>query len=154
MAQSLHESDGGYSVRTTTGKDARPGYMVSVSGHEKRFGSEDEVTGDDVRAHVEAHAETLAKPAHYAGGWHDPETHDRDLDVSRRYISHDRARSAMVANNEDALYDSHEGHSERNWLGRGAPKGGQLRGRLPQGVSPMGPRGYQRLQKLARRRAR
>ena len=143
MASALQEPDGGYSTSVRTGRSARPGYMVSINGRGERFPAGRTVSGSDIRAHAEANMDKLGQPAHYAGGWHNPETHDLDLDVSRRFTSHDRAIHAMWKNDEDALYNSHEWRSERNMLGRGPaiaePGGVQLRGRLPLGVSPMSP---------------
>lgn len=174
MADSLGEPDGGYSIDVKTGKPARKGYMVSHSGMGQSFPAGHEVTPGEIQLHATRHAAVLAQPAQYAGGWHDPDSGVKDLDVSQRYASHDRARNAMVADDEKALYNSHEWHSERNYLGHGLdfstspnPDNHVLGNHLtrglsdstarglgiryfPMGVRPMAAGGYEMLRRASR----
>ena len=158
MAAALKEPDGGYSISVRTGKEPPgPGYMVSQASRGRSFPAGHDVSPGEIEAHTEEHSEELNKPGRYAGGWHDPATHQKDLDVSQRYTSHPRAVNAMWANDQTALYDTHEWRSERNWMGRGAPEegpGSTLQYYMPKGTPAMSPEGYRRLQKTARRRAR
>jgi hypothetical protein len=158
MATRIQDPGTGYSINVKNGKPAAEGsYMVSQKGGNQHFGQGETVTGAHVQAHTLKHLAELQKPGRYAGGWHSDETGEKDLDVSQRFESHERAQHTMIANDEDALYVNGvngRNNDERNWLGRGAPKGGSLKGHLPQGVSPMTPEGYSALRKLSRRAAR
>lgn len=115
LASRLHAPDGGYTVDVKTGKEPQGGFMVSKAGHDRTFGAKATVRGSDIDQHVSDNAAELSKRARLAGGWHNPETHEKDLDVSRHYRSHDRARSAMWGADQDALYNANEGRSERNF---------------------------------------
>jgi hypothetical protein len=151
MAKELATPDGGYSVSTTTGRPAKKGYMVSQQGHEQSYGPNAHMTGGAVSAHAAGSAEELAKPSRFAGGWHNPETHEKDLDVSRRYTSHDKARSAMWANDQDALYNSKRGSSERNFAKLGT-KGSAIGHFLHADPDP--PEEYDELKRAAKDRHR
>ena len=125
MVGMLHEPDDGFSLHPTTGDWPSSGHMVSQAGHERRFDAGGRpVNTRDLKQYGQDKARQLARPNRYYGGWHDPKSHDITLDVSQRYDQHDEARTAMIANNQDALYNVNEGHSEPNVIKHGIREGG------------------------------
>lgn len=115
LASELKEPDGGFSIRTTSGRRPSSGYMVSQAGTERKYPAETEVTGQHIHNYAKDNATDLGRRGRYLGGWHDPGTHAKDLDVSRRYASHDRGRQAMWGSHQDALFNLGEGRSEHNF---------------------------------------
>lgn len=151
LAGRLAKPDGGFSVRVPTGKEPKTGYMVSQAGTEKRHGAAETISGEHLEEYAGTHHTELHKASRHFGGWHDPKTHEKDLDISRRFTSHDRARAAMWAGDQDALYDLNRGHSEHNFAKHGTA--GTTVGRyLHEG--PMPDDEYGELKRAAARRSR
>lgn len=149
LAGRLAEPDGGFSVRPKTGKEPRTGFMVSQAGTERKYGPSTTVSGRQVQTYAGAQKTDLDKQGRHLGGWHNPETHDKDLDVSRHFVDHDRARSSMWSNNQDALFDLNRGHSERNFAKLGTA--GSSIGHFLH-ADPDPPAEYDELQKAGRQR--
>lgn len=150
LASRLKEPDGGFSVRVATGKEPKRGFMVSQAGTERAHAPAEATTGAHLQSYASDHSSELGKPARYMGGWHDPYQHKADLDISRRYASHDRARAAMWGANQDALFHLKEERSEHNFAKLGTT--GTALGRyLHEPAAPHDE--YADLQKAARHRA-
>lgn len=122
LAGRLVEPDGGFSVKVSSGREPESGYMVSQAGTTRSYGPEYTVTGPDVEAYEAAHNKVLGRTGRYLGGWHNPDNHKKDLDVSRRLLNHENAVHEMWAQDQDALYnlnhrdeDNPYGRSERNY---------------------------------------
>lgn len=120
LAKRLNVPDAGFSISVRTGKEPTTGYMVSQAGTEehRKFAPQ----WGRIAGYVRRNRGELMKRGRYLGGWADPNPRrgGTDLDISRRYIAHDRARAAMWANDQQALFrldPSHPegGYSETNW---------------------------------------
>lgn len=114
-AERLKQPDGGFTVRTSDGYEPSPhGFMVAQAHHEQRHGALYVPTAQDIQDYAQRKAAQLALPGRYLGGWHDPDTHEKTLDVAQRYRSPDRATGAMWANHQDAMYDLRRRESVTN----------------------------------------
>lgn len=130
LAKELNEPESGFSVKVSTGRRPRSGYMVSLAGGERKASVP--VTGDDLKDYAKRHEADLKQPDKYLGGWHpEPEPDKPDtaaLDTSIRFPRRSRRRAAaeMVMNNQDAMYSVHEGKDFNN----------VMRGPTPSWVEP------------------
>ena len=138
LAKRLTEPNNGFSIHTETGKEPTSGYMVSQRGTEQAIPPHEEATPEHLENYVQVHQTELAQRAKYFGGWHDPDSHEKDLDISKRYANsetgHKVARVAMMKNDQKSLYDLNKGEygtTEWNHLKVGFPNvrpiGGQRR---------------------------
>lgn len=119
LAGRLSEPDGGFSIHTETGHEPSTGYMVSQAGTEQAHHGD--VTSQHLMQYAGTHANTLREPDAYMGGWHNPKTGEKDLDVSHRFVDHGEAHKEMFRQDQDALYDLDKGRSETNHLKHGFP---------------------------------
>jgi hypothetical protein len=115
LASRLSEPDEGYTVNLSSGHQPSSGYIVSQPGHERRYPAGANVGGRELASHAKEHQAELRRPGRYLGGWHDPITGNKDLDVSRHYANHGRAVKAMWANDQDAMYNMNDWRSEHNF---------------------------------------
>lgn len=94
--------DGGFSV-TAHGDVPTEGFMVSpYKGAEKAI-AVSQFGRRDVYSFARAHADLLAKPDHFIGGWRDGDT--IYLDVSVVAQTEEGAREMAVAADQLAIYD-------------------------------------------------
>lgn len=128
LANSSRKPDEGFSVNVPTGHNAPThGYMVSVPGAEEVHKADEHVTGAHLENFARAQEGPLSRRGNYMGGWREPVNDEEGrrqpgslyLDVSHRYASHDRARAAMFAGDQHALFKLEHGESEQNYELRG-----------------------------------
>jgi len=103
------------SVKPTTGKSPKSGYMVSIPGHSMvvsaaAIKSSGQRATDMLSRYAAEHAEALQDPKAHIGRWQEPGTDNVYLDVSHRYGNKSAAINAGKAHNQIAIWDVKHGH--------------------------------------------
>lgn len=100
--------EGGFSKDVVTGADPPgAGYLVSIPGHEERFGPHQPraYTPPELPRYVQKHADALTRPGHYFGGWPIPRSRDVALDVSQHHADFPSAHRAMFRGGQEAMFN-------------------------------------------------
>lgn len=112
MADALSVGDGGFSVDSQTGEDARAGFAVAVHPEHERVVTSP-VGVADLIAYLVDVAHVLALPGRVFGGWRDPQTDTVYLDVSAIVSDYSDAVSLARKANQVAVFDLAAGESVR-----------------------------------------
>jgi hypothetical protein len=121
LAGRLKAPDGGFSVHMPTGHEPDSGYMVAQAGYEKSYPKGHEVLPHELQEYTAEHAAKLAPKQNYFGGWHDPDTGQKDLDVSENHQSFVRGVAGMHVEDQRSMYDLNRFRSVSNVAKVGAP---------------------------------
>lgn len=117
-------TDGGFTVKHTTGHRPTSGYSVALAGSERDIPTE-KATGAAVEDYAKRHNPSLSQRGRYLGGWspgEGEENHGRSyLDNSRVIKNRKSAAREMVMENQQSMYHLDSGETIPNTL-RQKPK--------------------------------
>lgn len=95
--------------------------MVAQAGTERSYPKGHDVLPHELQQYTAEHAAKLAPKQNYFGGWHDPNTGQKDLDISERQPTFVRGVAGMHAEDQRSMYDLNRFRSVSNVSKVGAP---------------------------------
>jgi len=115
-AGNLKEPDGGFTYDPRSGSFATTGYAVSTNPERgvvipNVASLSTAQVAKAINAFSRANADIFAQPGTHVGAWHDPDTGEGDLDVSRVVSTPAEAESLASAHNQIAYFDLAKGES-------------------------------------------
>jgi hypothetical protein len=121
LAGRLKAPDGGFSVHMPTGHEPGSGYMVAQAGYERSYPKGHDVTPGELQGYTAEHAVKMAPKQNYFGGWHDPDTGQKYLDVSENHQDFVRGVAGTHVEDQRSMYDLNRDRSVSNVSKVGAP---------------------------------
>jgi SPP1 gp7 family putative phage head morphogenesis protein len=112
----IRHPDGGFTFNPLSGKTASKGYAVSPYPElEHVISNVAKMPDDELRDAITAYAmknrAIIARPDHYLGGWHDPDSGDGYIDVSIVRDTAEAAHQTAVQHKQKAYFDFQTGKS-------------------------------------------
>jgi hypothetical protein len=107
----LRHPDGGFTRHPETGREEIVGFFVSPYPEREKAVKVEELRPHHLREFREANQDVFARPGHFMGGWHDPETGMVSLDISVKTESAEQARALASQHQQVAFYDAQMGSS-------------------------------------------
>lgn len=117
LARQLHTPGAGWSVHLGSGDHPQSGIMVSRKGTEKAIVPPESVRPTHLSDFASENREGLTSRNRFMGGWHDPERHEVDIDVTQRYPStqRDHVTRQMFRQDQFAAYDVGDDRTIQNY---------------------------------------
>jgi hypothetical protein len=111
LASRVKTPDGGFTVDPRTGKDIKEGYAVAIYPDRSREIPATAVNRKVIQDYAKSNQDLLSQQGNMMGGWHDPDSGNVWLDVSR--VTSDRMEAIDLAkqHNQIAMFDLGTGNS-------------------------------------------
>jgi len=111
LAERVQTPDGGFTVDPRTGKDIKEGFAVAIYPDRSRELQHTKVNRDSIRKYADDNSDLLSQEGNMMGGWHDPDTGNVWLDVSRVTTNRREAIDLAKEHNQIAIFDLGSGNS-------------------------------------------
>lgn len=111
LAKRVQDPDGGFTVDPRTGKDVKEGYAVAIYPDRSKEIPHKAVNRQVIQDYAENNKDLLVQDGNMMGGWHDPDSGNVWLDVSR--VTNDKREAISLAkeHNQIAIFDLGSGNS-------------------------------------------
>ena len=102
----LEIPDGGFTYQPIAKAEPSGGYGVSVFPGREKVIKASEITEKDISDYIEKNKDVFDEsPENFLGGWHDPETGNVHLDISRVVSTVEEAAALGQKHNQKAIFD-------------------------------------------------
>lgn len=111
LAERVQEPDGGFTVNPRNGKDVNTGFAVAIYPERSKEIPHEIVNKDTIHQYVSDNKDLLRQDGNMVGGWHDPDSGNVWLDVSRVTGNKQEAIDLAKQHNQIAIFDLGSGNS-------------------------------------------